>query len=171
MNPTSKPLHVKLGGRRYKLHFDLNTFAKFEEVTGRHFLEFLANMQEALASIATDRSPLGAFGVLKKVAMKDLQAFVFAALHEYDRNDEPVWPLTMGQMGKLVTVENMVDVIRLVLRGNAENAPTSEDVQTEAENPPARPTNAGASTPANGGDDFGPSDEAILASLTPHSGA
>ncbi len=168
MNPTSKPLAVTLGGKRYKLYFDLNTFAKFEEVAGKHFLEFLADMQEALASISADHSPLGAFGVLKKVAMKDLQAFVFAALHEYDHNDEPVWTLTVGQMGRLVTVENMVGVIRLVLRGNTENAPSPEDTQTEAEKSP-RPTNAGASTPADGGNNFGPSDESILASLTLHS--
>ena len=178
MNPTSKPLSVTLDGKKYKLHFDLNTFERFEECSGKHFLEFLAAMQEALASIPKLRldkngSPLPPkpeemFGFLRKLSIKDLRAFVYAALHDYDRNGEPVWPLTIGQMGRLVTTETIPMIISLVMKGTQENSPSPDDLKETEDGGKdnVRPIRAGETTPADGGSGFGPSDAVILDSLT-----
>ena len=177
MNPTSKPLSVSLDGKKYNLHFDLNTFERFEECSGKHFLEFLASMQEALTSIPpmrTDKQgkpippkPEEMFGFLRKLSIKDLRAFVWAALHDYNRNGEPVWPLTIGQMGRLVTTETIPTIISLVMKGTQDNSPSPDDLkETEDDKSNVRPIRAGETTPADGGPDSGPSDEDILASLT-----
>ncbi len=189
MNPTTKPLTIELGGERYQLHFNLNTFEKFEEITGRHFLEFLADMQDALeasatanietmAKLGTKATPAAikkateraSLNFLKRLSIKDVRAFMFSAMHDYDSEGEPFWPLTIGKMGQLVTLENIPQMVRLVMQGHAKNAPTKEDVEEEGgEEKPARPMTAGPSTPASGGTAFGPSDAEILASLTPTS--
>jgi len=178
MNPTSKPLSVTLGGKQYKLFFDLNTFEAFETATSKHFLEFLASMQEALASIPKlkldkNGSPLPPkpdemFGFLRKLSIKDLRAFVWAALHDYDRNGEPVWPLTIGQMGRLVTTETIPMIISLVMKGTQDNSPSPDDLKETEDGGKdnVRPIRAGETTPADGGLDSGPSDAAILDSLT-----
>ena len=178
MNPTSKPLSVTLDGKKYKLHFDLNTFEAFETATSKHFLEFLASMQEALASIPKlkldkNGSPLPPkpdemFGFLRKLSIKDLRAFVWAALHDYDRNGEPVWPLTIGQMGRLVTTETIPMIISLVMKGTQDNSPSPDDLKETEDGGKdnVRPIRAGETTPADGGLDSGPSDATILDSLT-----
>ncbi len=185
MNPTNKPLSIVLNGKRRSLHFNLNTFEKFEEVSGKHFLEFLSDMQEALAlsaqtaavklnakssqaqiQKAAEESGRASLLFLKKLSIKDIRAFFYAALHEYDSNDEPIWTLTVGQMGKLVTMENIPDMVKLVMQGHAQNAPGKEDHVEGGEKDNVRPIDAGSSTPANGGAASGPSDDEILASMT-----
>lgn len=181
MNPTSKPLSVTLNGKKYKLFFDLNTFEAFETATSKHFLEFLASMQEALASIPvvkTDKTgkpipprPEEMFGFLRKLSIKDLRAFVWAALHDYDRNDEPVWPLTIGQMGRLVTTETIPMIISLVMKGTQDNSPSPDDLKEteDGSKDNVRPIRAGETAPADGGPGFGPSDADILGSMTRNS--
>lgn len=178
MNPTSKPLSVSLDGKKYKLHFDLNTFEKYEEISSKHFLEFLASMQEALASIPKlklDKNgnplppkPEEMFGFLRKLSIKDLRAFVYAALHDYDRNGEPVWPLTIGQMGRLVTTETIPMIISLVMKGTQDNSPSPDDMKETEDGGKdnVRPIRAGETAPADGGLDSGSSDANILASMT-----
>ena len=178
MNPTNKPLSITLGGKKYTMWFDLNTFWKFEEISGVHFLEFLASMQEALASLPTSRidpktkkitppKPEDMFGFLRKLSIRDLRAFVYAAMHDYDRNDEPVWSLTIGQMGRLVTTETIPTIISLVMRGTQENAPGADDLKEAGDDKSnVRPIRAGETTPADGGLDSGVSDEDILQNLT-----
>ncbi len=188
MNPTTKPLAITLGGKRYHLHFNLNTFEKFEEITGKHFLEFVADMQEALETSsrvavsmlgknpspadlqkAMEQGGKASLAFLKKLSIKDVRAFFYAALHEYDSNDEPVWTLTIGQMGKIITMDNIPDMVRMVMQGHVQNSPGKEDEEPNPmgeEEEPGRPTTAGSSIPANGGMASGPSDEEILDSLT-----
>ena len=183
MNPTNKPQVITLGGKQYELFFTLNTFWKFEEITNVHFLEFLAKMQEALTSIPivkldeTGRplppKPEDMFGFLRKLSIRDLRAFVYAALHTYDRDGEPVWPLTIGQMGRLVTAETIPNIIALVMRGTQDNSPSSDDLKDVGEGGKdnVRPIRAGETAPADGGPGFGPSDADVLQNLTRNSGA
>lgn len=186
MTATNKPVSVTLDGKKYKMWFDLNTFDAFETASGgKFFLEFLASMQEALASIPPIRTdkhgksippkPEDMFGFLRKLSIKDLRAFVWAALHDYDRNGEPVWPLTIGQMGRLVTTDTIPEIISLVMKGTQDNSPSPDDLK-EYEGPErqinegnARPIRAGETAPASGGPDSGPSDADILGSLTRNS--
>lgn len=168
MNPTNKPLAVELGGKRYQMYFDLNTFEKFEEVTGRHFLDFLAALQEAAAELRPSKDGAVAdrelMGFLRKLAIREIRAFIYAAVHEYDRNGEPVWPLTIGQLSRHITPGNMASLVALVMQGNARNSP---EVEKEAGGDKVRPIDEGSpSTPEDGGAPFGPSDASILDSLT-----
>lgn len=178
MNPTAKPLTVTLDGKRYIMHIDLNTFERFEEVTGKHFFEFIGSLQEAAAPIIERQAKkkpdkdqakeLAAvtkemMEFLRHVSARDLRAFVHAAIHTYDANDEPHWTLTVGQVGRLITPENFATIVTTIMRGSANNNPQKEEIrEVKGED---RPTEAGE-TPASGGPGFGPSDETVLASLT-----
>ena len=160
MNPTNKPLTITIGGERHKLYFDLNTFAAFEEATGKFFFDFLANLSETLqeAAKSANAEAVG-FAILRKVALKDIRDFLWAAMHVY-KGDEPEWPHTRGQIGRMVDVNNVMAILPALLRANADNSPDQEDV--------ARPPEPKAENSAHpsGGSGFGPSDDAILASMT-----
>lgn len=177
MNPTSKPITITLGGKPLQLFFDLNTFVAFEEATGKFFLDFLASLQEAVVGVATSATSgkengdaqaavSSAFGILRKLSLKDIRAFLWAAHHTYDKSNEPTWPMTISQIGQLVDVNNIGVLLPQLLRANVPNLqpanPEAPERPTEGEEAQALPQN-------NGGNGSGLSDAAILDSLTPRS--
>jgi len=174
MNPTNKPLAVVIGGKRYHLYFDLNTYVAFERVTEKHFLDFLAGLQETVQAAVVKPTEEGkpadvtdALQVLRGISITDIRAFLWAALHEYDSQDEPTWPLTLGKLGRLVDTQTLYDLLPKILNQNADNMRGSGE---EEAGTPDRPTKSEVSTPEPGGALFGPSDADVLASLTEKSG-
>ena len=173
MNPTSKPLTVSLGNKRHTLHFDLNTFSAFEDVTGRFFLDFLGGIQEAMSKARNDaleaagkNLPPDSMGALRMISLRDFRALIWAALHTYNVDDEPEWPYTLNQIGRMLDVEAMARLLPQVLTGGAQNLPDEADVKEESAARPIEPK-AGESSPReNGGGTSGPSDAEILESLT-----
>ena len=164
MNPTEKPLTVELGGQRHTLHFNLNTFAAFEPVAGKHFLEFIGTLQDAFEQYKGEGG--SAMSLLRRFSMIDFQALIWAALHTYDAQGEPKWPYTLHQVGRLVDLNSLTRLVPQVLTGNVANMPTEDEVDkgdTEAR-PPEPEARTG--TPDSGGEPSGPSDEDVLASLT-----
>jgi len=166
VNPTNKPLVITLKGKQHKLFFDLNTFSAFEEVTGKFFLDYIGDLQEAVkATVEEDsKDPLGVF---RRISMKDFRAFLWAALHYYGPDDEPIWPYKLHQLGKLVDVDTMARLVPQVLTGSAENLPNAEEMDAPQESSSDRPPQPEAPKPApeNGGEVFGPSDAEVLGSL------
>lgn len=149
---------VKLGGQLRKLFFDLNTFSAFEEVTGRFFLDFLSDLQEG---VRLSKESGDSTQMLRRVSIKQVRAFLWAALHNYTPDGEPEWPLTIGQMSRLIDVNNIGALLPAILSGTTVNMP-----ETPTEEPEGRPTIGVASNPVDGGSMFGPSDEVLSASLT-----
>ena len=196
MDPTNRPLTITVNEQPLCLVFDLNTFAAFEDVTGKMFLGWLETIQNAVreAGIARekllsarltddsadvntengnatsieseltreDASVLGGI-LLHSVSMKDFRALVWAANHTYNRQEEPVWPLTIGKIGALITLSNFGALLPVVLRGSLDVMPAPKKDEGEAESKtvpfvsPKPPRAVG-----NGGKGFGPSDEAVL---------
>lgn len=177
MNPTDKPVVVELGNKRYTAYFNLNTFARFEEISGKHFLEFLASMQEALETLDTNKLAAGTLSgkegmeFMRRISIRDLRAFLHAAIHTYDSRGEPQWLLSAGQLGQMITASNMPAMVTLVMRGSAQNSPTPEEIKGDTRPSPAPATVPLPSTETDGGQLFGPSDEDALDSLTRTSGS
>jgi hypothetical protein len=148
-------VEIKLDKPR-KLVFDMNTFAAFEEKTGKFFLDVVADIVEA----APPGQPVRPLEVLRKVSMADLRALVWAAVHTYDLQGEPHWPLTLTQVGRYITIQNLPEILNAVLRGQAESSPQTDEVG-ESLGPvedlmPAGPVVIPPPKGANGGENSGP---------------
>jgi hypothetical protein len=168
MNPTSKPVKITLDGKPYSLLFDLNTFDKFEEVSGKFFLDFLASIQDALQKARDEAkgNPQAeaalASTLMRSIRLGDIHKFIWAALHTYDREDNPIWPISLNKLGRLIDISTIPTLLPALLNGTTENLP--EPDKQEPDN--VRPINGSLSTQEDGGLESGPSDEEILGSLT-----
>jgi hypothetical protein len=150
---------MELGGEQRKLYFNLNTFAAFEELRDKRFFEFLQPLEEALSSKA------GAAAIAAAVSFADIRAVIWAALHEYNMEDEPVWPLNLFQAGRLVDMSNLHEVLPQLLAGARENMPSEDEVDpTQEETGASEPS---PSPPDNGGDLSGLSGEEPSVSAIP----
>jgi len=47
MDPTSRPVTVEIGGRDVTLHFNFATYKKFEQLTGKFFMNWFGELQNA----------------------------------------------------------------------------------------------------------------------------
>jgi uncharacterized ubiquitin-like protein YukD len=54
MDPTSNPIIVEIGGRPITLHFDFNTYKKFEELTKKFFMNWFGELQNASFKLIKD---------------------------------------------------------------------------------------------------------------------
>ena len=54
MDPTSNPIIVEIGGRPITLHFDFNTYKKFEQLTGKFFMNWFGELQNASFRLIKD---------------------------------------------------------------------------------------------------------------------
>jgi hypothetical protein len=137
MNPLNPGITVTLGGTERRLVFDMNTYGAFEEAAGRFVFDALADMYAAFAEAQAAEGKADFLRVARRVSIRDLQSLIWAAMHDYDANDNPVWPLTRNQVGRLITVENMADLLVQVLTGQSDAMPEQRDEQD-------RPTQASA---------------------------
>lgn len=162
-SPTSKTVKLNLGGKDYELYFDLNTYAAFEEVSGKFFTDMLFDIQSALQASEEAKDPTL---MIRKIPLKQLRYFLWAACHYYDADGEPVWPLTIGKLGSLINTSNLGQILPTLMNGISGNMPDAPAEKPDAEvNGKVRPIDGAMSSPASGGTEFGPSDEVVLASL------
>ncbi len=86
--------------------------------------------------------------------MSDVVHLTHAALHEYRADDEPSWPLTPKQLGRIVQPRHVVPLLRAFILGQSQNSPSEKELgeasAAEPENPPA-PAEPARRPPANGG--------------------
>ena len=68
------------------------------------------------------------FDLVRKVPMRDLRALLWAALHEYDQNDEPTWPLTLNQVGRMLGMADILPIFTSFLKGQSVNQPSKEEM-------------------------------------------
>ena len=173
---------MTLGGKKYPLVVDLNTYTafekKFEERTGyadRHggaeytFLTFIYEIQLATASAQKGDEEASMFDVIRAISLTKVQCLLWAAIHGYEgegNNVKAVWPLSYEALGRLVTPANMNEtVIKAFTAAVESKGPAEETPEEQVEDPTVSQTES--STTPNGGWTSGPSDAAVLASLTP----
>jgi hypothetical protein len=142
---TSVP--IQLNGQKYAMVFDANTMAAYEEVRpGKFFLETAVTMAEIAQKMKEEHNSRLFFRLLP---IADVQALVWAAIHTYDENDEPTWPLKYNHVRRLITQTNIAEVLQLLVFGYSVNAPTAK---TMGESPAAGTENSttqtGSSTPS-----------------------
>lgn len=159
--------------RERTMIFNLNTMAAYEQATGKFYFDTLLKLYEihmnaseetkALIDAASTGNDAAAnldlkkvqeigLGIIRQVSMQDLRALIWAAVHEYDDNDNPKWPLTIAKVGRLLTPLKMPALLRLVVQGNNANNPTKAELG-EASGAAAGPVlvEAAPKPSANGG--------------------
>lgn len=169
MDPTNTPVEITLNnGKKHKLWFDLNSFSEFETQAGKTLPAFLVELEQAFAPLigktanGKEPDPFVLTRALSRLSVKDLRALIWASLIEYDANDEPRRPYTIGKLGRLIDNSNITTVIGSLMTGITNSMPRpKKDEEPKKENPIASP----AAIPVNGGNESGLSDEEILDSL------
>lgn len=154
------PITLSDGVQRWMV-FNANTMVAYQTATGKFFLNTVADLyaimqpfwesglraerNKALAKAgqpvpieATSR--VSYMDVLRKVSIADLRALLWAALHEYNDKEEPVWSLTEFQVGRLLRPTDIPAVFSDFLKGQAANSPTKAELGES----PAPPTKAAA---------------------------
>jgi hypothetical protein len=106
-----------------------------------------------LASLGQQAAKSSPFDIVRKVPMRDLRALLWAALHDYNQNNEPTWPLTINQVGRLLSIADVLPVFTAFLKGQASNQPSKDEMGESLPvapgvAPPEQPT-----TPAAAGGD------------------
>ena len=141
-----KTVSIVIEDKTYTLRFDVNCMCAYEEVTKQFFLEACTEIMECVfpkGSTETE-TRINPGELVRKLSMVKLRALLWSAMHDYDKNDNPVWPLTINQVGKLINITNIVQIFRDFLKGNAANQPSSETLgesqadvrQTTKDGPP-----------------------------------
>ena len=138
-------LKVKLGNEDRVLTFNANTMVAFEEATGVFYLDAVASLYDAMYPVVEKRAKekerekqesgnadsstelISNLEIARKVPIKILRAMIWAACHEY-KNDEPYWPLTLAQVGRRMSFQDIAPLFRDFLRGQAQNSPTKEEM-------------------------------------------
>jgi hypothetical protein len=149
-----KRIPVKIGEKTYTLVFDVNTMCAYEEATGQFFLEACTEIMEIVFPAGTEKDKtvrVSPSALVSKLSIIKLRALLWASMHDYDKNDNPVWPLTISQVGKLIDIQNIVEVFREFLRGNAQNQPSKETLGESQADVETKPQSDEPQDPMNGG--------------------
>ncbi len=142
INFAETTVNLELGGKTHTLRFDANSMAAYENATGKFYLETVAQLYDAMRPAIEARAAateadsvakepavaVSAFDIIHKVPMRDLLALVWAGMHEYDAKDDPVWPLTLNQVGRLIQLQDVPRVFTAFLHGQVKNSPSAEEL-------------------------------------------
>ncbi len=154
---------LRLGDRDLTMRFEANTMIAYEEVTGRFFMDTVMNLYEVVFPKGHEDAEgrpvqvrVSGRDIVRRVSMVDLRAMLWASLHDYDAKDDPVWPLTISQVGRLLNFQNLPSVFVKFLTGVSSNSPTEEELGESSAEPgattaAARSADAEPPTPAPGG--------------------
>lgn len=153
------------------LVFDANTCVAYDDVSGKFYWDTIARFfavysMPELRPTATVVNAKGisvptqaeasriAIATLRHVPSKDVLQMAWAALHEYDKMDNPVWPLTLSQLGRLVKPVKMAGLMAMLVNGHSANSPDKDELgEASGAGPVLVPTPAEAtqSPAASGG--------------------
>jgi len=119
----------------YQMYFNANCMCAFEEATGKNFLDTVAKLYEAYkpmleaqkAGMETSES-LAALRIVTKVPITDLSALIWAGIHTYDKDDNPQWPLTLGQVRRMITISTIPKLFLSFLQGQSANSPSASEM-------------------------------------------
>lgn len=177
MNPTETTIEVEIGGQKHTLYFNLNAFSKFEEVSsldenGKRlkFPKFLFRLLDAWSNVLKrgEEQPAESalLDAISEIGAADIHALLYGALHVYDRDDRPSWPLSPGQLGRILGPMELMRLLPQIMTGLQANLPKSGDTPKGGEEEPRPTVVQMPSTPSGGGLISGVLDEEPLAFLT-----
>lgn len=171
MDPTQRTVEIELNGKKVKLLFDLNTLAAFEEKSGKNFLKLLSELQRSFSE-ATENGKSDILRAISGVSVKDIHTLIWAASHGYGLDDEPTWEYSLSQVGRMLTIDKLMDIFPKLMTGTSESLPEKEK-EEDSENPThpkvqemLKPVSSQENNQEDGGPSSGLSDEDALASLT-----
>jgi len=154
---------VTLGGRERVMVFNANAMVAYEQARGKFFMDTVTGLYDTIfpaGHLDPDGKPIkvriDGTDLIRKISMEDLRALLWSTLHDYDKNDDPIWPDTIGKIGRQLTFQNMVPIFIAFLTGVSNNAPTKDELgestaeETSAE-PNAEKESAPQTTATNGG--------------------
>ena len=142
-----------------KMRFSANTMVAFETATGKFFLDTLASLYtiyKEAKKVVDPNDPKGepkvnAMEILRKISMKDLRALVWASLHEYDNNNQLVWPLTEAQVGRYINLGSLPGILTQYLNGYIGNIPNVKEMGESPAPPERSPAGAASQKPNEAG--------------------
>lgn len=151
---------IKVGGRDLTMIFNANSMCAYEEATGKFFLGTVADLFDAVfqrkeekpkstEELVPVKNPLA---VIRAVPITDLRALLWATVHEYDNQDNPIWPLTLNQIGRLLQTKDIIPVFSAFLKGQSGNNPSGAEMgESQAEIRNINDKSSPQSTVASGG--------------------
>ncbi len=121
------------------LVFNVNTMAAYEEKTGKFYWDTVLKFSEiqgkygyrletgeTVPSQAEMRR--SSTDIIRRIRVADIHAMLWAALHTYDAQDNPKWPLTLAQIGRLIMPFDTAKFLGLILKGIQANSPTNAEL-------------------------------------------
>lgn len=177
MNPIDVTVDVEIGGEKRKLYFNLNAFSKFEEASsiqadGKRlkFPRFFFGLLDAWSRMQKQRTgtvETALLDAISEIGASDILALIYGALHEYDAQDNPRWPLSPGRLGRLLNATELVKLLPQVMTALQSNVPQRGDApEPKGGEEPKRPTAPTPLTVIDGGSQSGELDESPLDFLT-----
>jgi hypothetical protein len=141
MNPAQNQLapraSILLDKQRY-MYFDLNTYAAYEQETGKFFFNTVADVIDAIRGAQTtpesegDENPqVDPMKVMRRIGMRDLRALLWASLHRYELRkgkQVAVWDLSIDEVGAMISHLNVEAIFTAFISGYAQNSPQAEDL-------------------------------------------
>ena len=194
MNPTEVVIDAVIGGVKRKLYFNWNAYAKFEEFSSiqengkrLNFTKFVFQLYALIQKAAAKTQAIGEnatsedsqrvlLEAIGELGVTDIRALICGACHVYDREDNPSWPLSPGQLGRIMTVAEMSEAIPKIVSAVMRSNPQASDEPKKGGEESVRPIRTSPSIPTpsttnDGGSTSGELDEGPLALLTVKSGA
>lgn len=165
-------IHGKVGtltiqGKPTPVYFNLNTCAYFDE-RGKHRL--MAILMKVFRGFQGGEQNFEVTEFFEHVDFPILRLLAAAALHTYDKNDEPVHPFTPGQLGGYLGSDDWAKLLPMLQKGAMDFLAREQDLpksilhkESGSEDPTPAPTPLNSDS--GGGTESSDLDAAILNSL------
>ena len=150
---------LKLGNETYTMRFTGNTMVAYEEATDKFFMDTVSSLYDVVfpkGHVDDEGRPTATrvtgLELVRKISIKELRALLWATLHDYDDKGDPVWPLTVTQVGSRLNFQNISYVFIRFLTGVSANSPSGGELGEPAAAPMTPPDAAGreGTTPDTG---------------------
>lgn len=148
---------IELGDKKLNMRFSANSMVAFEQVTGKFFMDTVSALYDTIfpkghldADGNAVKVTVTGMEIVRRISMEDLRALLWASFHEYDKNDEPVWPLTISQVGRRLDFKNVIPIFVKFLTGVSANSPSRTDMgESQAEATETASASAASATPSS----------------------
>lgn len=126
---------VRLGDQDRAMCFDANTFVAFEQTTGKFFMDVVSKLYEMMFPKGHEDAggrlvpvKVNGMDIVRRISMEDLRALLWSSFHDYDAQDNPVWPMTINQVGRHLNFQNVIPIFVKFLTGVSANSPSKAEL-------------------------------------------
>jgi hypothetical protein len=124
MLPKGKVGEFSVGGKKVPIYINMNTAARFDELSERSLNSLIGKVWGLSSAKRSDNGTAGTGSadlsideVLQVVNWPSIRALASAALHRYDRNLEPEYLFTPGQLGAMLEFEEWSELLQILFKG------------------------------------------------------